>query len=142
MLCHQPSGTMMKRNLLYLRLKAAHALQPVCYLAVTAMVSSRVLWAPRWRSCALCRAFILFYTAVNHGWVKRRVPGRFERTCSFVVMVSHSAMSCGIISACLLRFSNSWENKFRHQKPINNWVHDFYQCVICYEHKANFTNVK
>lgn len=32
-----------KELLLYLRLKAAHALQPVCYLAVTAMVSSRVL---------------------------------------------------------------------------------------------------
>ena len=41
--------------------------------------------------------------------------GCFEHTCSLAVMLSHSAMSWGIISACFLRFSSSWENKFSCQ---------------------------
>lgn len=31
----------------------------------------------------------------------------WRRTCSFSVTLSHSAISCGMISACFLRFSSS-----------------------------------
>lgn len=63
---------------------APYASEHVCYLAVPDIVSLRV-------SSGSVQALMFLYSAVYPNPEKN--VGAFKRTCSFVVMLSHSAMS-------------------------------------------------
>lgn len=134
MLCHQPSGAAMNRSARSLPSteSAAHASErasPRCD-------RHRVL------TCELSDS-LLSYSEVNHTWEKRLVCGISEcfkknkkkHTCSLVVMLSHSAMSWGIISACFLRFSSSWGEEKNTQESQNSSsphsMHPNHQDITC-----------
>lgn len=58
-------------------------------------------------------------------------------------MLSHSAMSWGIISACFLRFSSSWENKFccqfiKSQEILSDW--SFVDCFKSNRAQVYYSN--
>lgn len=65
-----------------------------------------------------------FLLEITPEWTKCGVLGSGKCTCSFAVMFSHSAISCGIISACFRRFSTSWkeqgEKKNKSQSKIES----------------------